>query len=235
MSTALQVTEQTRLEEIASLHGELVGMARQALPMAIRIGQLLHEQKEALLHGQFAAWIAAHLPFTPRTARNYMKVFEHRERLKTESVSVLTDAYRLLAPVPAPEMQCRLIPKLLATNKSGNKLRGDALKVNTVFTHGHITRQMRLMHSTKGTQEIACPGPHALGGIDVDLTNAIPVVIAGPFVGTTASAPVHSYAQSYRRSAVDHYHRCRARAACWRGVAADRLDRGAFRLFSPAF
>lgn len=116
MGTALQMTEQARIQEIASLHVELVGMARQTLPMAIRIGQLLHEQKEALPHGQFTAWIEACLPFTPRTARNYMRVFEHRERLKTESVSVLTDAYRVLTP-PREEAGASTLDQFFARSR----------------------------------------------------------------------------------------------------------------------
>lgn len=98
-------------------------MARQALPMAIRIGELLHEQKEALPHGQFTPWIEAHLPFSPRTARNYMRVFEHRERLKTESVSVLTDAYHLLAPAKEENRDMECIDLPVADIQVGKRMR----------------------------------------------------------------------------------------------------------------
>ena len=44
-----------------------------------------------------------HLPFTDRTARNYMKLHEHRERLKTETVSDLNEAYDLLRRPQLPD------------------------------------------------------------------------------------------------------------------------------------
>lgn len=43
-----------------------------------------------------------------------------------------------------------LIPKLLATNYSGDELGRDAFQVDTVFTHGNVTRQMIFMHAAKG-------------------------------------------------------------------------------------
>ena len=57
-------------------------------------------------------------------------------------------------------------------------------KVDAVFTHGNIARQMSLVHAAKGSQEVARPGPHSLRRVDVDLTNAIAIVIACPFVFT---------------------------------------------------
>jgi hypothetical protein len=88
--------EHTRAEEITTLHNRIIGNLRQSLDDAIRIGQLLTEQKETLPHGDFGKWIEANLPFTDRTARNYMRLHRDRERLKTETVSDLTGAYRLL-------------------------------------------------------------------------------------------------------------------------------------------
>lgn len=63
---------------------------------AIRIGELLFEQKEKLKHGEFIPWTKINLPFSDRTARNYMKLFENQEQLKMESVSNLNSAYKLL-------------------------------------------------------------------------------------------------------------------------------------------
>lgn len=69
---------------------------RQSLDKAIRIGQLLTEQKDTLKHGEFTPWLEANIPFTDRTARNYMRLYRERDRIKTESVSDLTGAYALL-------------------------------------------------------------------------------------------------------------------------------------------
>jgi len=85
-------------QEIARLHTEVLSCVKVGLETAIRIGELLTQQKEKLGHGYFTRWINANLPFTDRTARNYMRLYEGRDRLKTETVSVLTEGYKLLAP-----------------------------------------------------------------------------------------------------------------------------------------
>jgi hypothetical protein len=84
--------------EIIRLHNEIGAAFCTSLDRAIRIGELLAQQKEALGHGKFASWIKANLPFTERTAQNYMRVFSKRAELKNETVSDLTKAYRLTAP-----------------------------------------------------------------------------------------------------------------------------------------
>lgn len=84
------------VEEITTLHGEIVSAAISSLSKASRIGELLTQERERLKHGEWLPWIKANLPFTDRTARNYIRVYENRDRLKMESVSDLTGAYRLL-------------------------------------------------------------------------------------------------------------------------------------------
>lgn len=88
--------DKTRIQEIVRLHSEVAGLLRQTLEKAIRIGQLLSEQKQTLKHGEFTPWIEANIPFTDRTARNYMRIYRERDRLKTEMVSDLKGAYALL-------------------------------------------------------------------------------------------------------------------------------------------
>lgn len=88
--------EKSRAEEMRRLHGEILNSLKMSLDKAIRIGELLAEQKEVLKHGEFTAWVNDNLPFTDRTARNYMRLFQERDRLKTENISGLKDAYELL-------------------------------------------------------------------------------------------------------------------------------------------
>jgi len=88
--------EKSRIQEIARLHAEIVGHLRMSLDKAIRIGQLLTEQKKSLKHGEFTPWLKANIPFTDRTARNYMRLHQERDRIKTETVSDLAGAYHLL-------------------------------------------------------------------------------------------------------------------------------------------
>ena len=90
------VLEKNRVEEITILHNDIAGHLRQSLDKAIRIGELLKEQKDNLKHGDFMKWVSDNLPFTDRTARNYMRLFENRDKLKTETVSTLTTAYKML-------------------------------------------------------------------------------------------------------------------------------------------
>lgn len=98
----MDVTE-TRANEIIKLHEEIIGLMKRSLVSAIRIGELLTEQKGLLNHGEFGKWITANLPFTSRTAQNYMRVYKERDRLKSETVSHLTEAYQLLAEPEAGE------------------------------------------------------------------------------------------------------------------------------------
>lgn len=85
-----------QIEEITILHTEIKKDLASTLQKAIRIGELLCEQKNRLEHGQFTSWIKDNLPFTDRTARNYMRLYHERDKLKTENVSVLNEAYSAL-------------------------------------------------------------------------------------------------------------------------------------------
>jgi hypothetical protein len=90
--------------EIIRLHNEIINSLKMSLHNAIRIGELLSEQKASLKHGKFTPWIKGNLPFTDRTARNYMRVYRERDRLKTETVSDLKSAYRLLEMRKSPQV-----------------------------------------------------------------------------------------------------------------------------------
>ena len=87
---------ENRVEEIGRLHSGILTSLKRSLSDGIRIGELLAEQKGILKHGDFMAWVNENLPFTDRTARNYMRLFQERDRLKTETVSDLKEAYGLL-------------------------------------------------------------------------------------------------------------------------------------------
>ncbi|MFC1783488.1 DUF3102 domain-containing protein, partial [Planctomycetota bacterium] len=104
----------TRTDEIISLHRELEGIYKATLPKAIRIGELLAEVKAELDHGAFIPWIKTNLPFSERTARNYMNLYQNRAALKTASVADLTGAYKMLSPPKAetgsPDKNKLLIP-----------------------------------------------------------------------------------------------------------------------------
>jgi hypothetical protein len=93
----LDATNETDcVDEICRLHGEIFQQAEAMLVKVLRVGELLVQQKQKLPHGQFTKWVEENLPFTTRTAQNYMKVFRNKEQLKNENVSVLSDAYNIL-------------------------------------------------------------------------------------------------------------------------------------------
>ena len=90
--------EKNRITEICTLHAEVAALWKASLMKAIRIGQLLSEQKAKLEHGEWEPWMQKNLPFSGRTARRYMGVYANRELIaKTDSVSDLNEAYGLLA------------------------------------------------------------------------------------------------------------------------------------------
>ena len=85
----------TALTRIKELHLEVLGLAKTTLKKAIKIGEILSRQKRELGHGNWLPWVNR-LPFSYKTAERYMAVFENR--LKLDTVSNLSEAYRLLAP-----------------------------------------------------------------------------------------------------------------------------------------
>lgn len=88
--------EKNRIHEITENHTWIIGHTREGIQRAMRIGELLIQQKNELDHGHFTPWIESSLPFNIRTAQRYMKVYENREKIKNDSVSLLTEAYRQL-------------------------------------------------------------------------------------------------------------------------------------------
>ncbi len=92
-----ELSQKERVAAIIHLHEQVGGYMKNALADAIRIGELLLSAKSELQHGEFEKWIEGNLPFTPRTARSYMRLYRERDRLKTETVSDLTSAYKLLS------------------------------------------------------------------------------------------------------------------------------------------
>lgn len=60
--------------EINEAHQLARECAETAIKHAIRCGELLQQQKDALRHGEFLPWVEAHCEFSPRTAQRYMQV-----------------------------------------------------------------------------------------------------------------------------------------------------------------
>lgn len=88
--------EKSRIKEIIKLHNELQKLYNSGLDQAIRLGELLDEQKKNLKYEEFVNWVNKNLPFSDRTARNYRVIYRNREFLKRKVLSSLDSAYLLL-------------------------------------------------------------------------------------------------------------------------------------------
>lgn len=85
-----------RVREILQLHDEIGQALRTTLPKAIRIGQLLAEQKAEVRHGQWLPWIKANLPFSARTVQDYLRFYARRDELKSVPGADIREARNLL-------------------------------------------------------------------------------------------------------------------------------------------
>ncbi len=83
---------------IIELHLKCMLSVKNSLELAIDVGEHLAEQKEAMDHGTFTPWIEETLPFSVRTAQNYIKIAARKEELLQANVDNLTEAYLLIAP-----------------------------------------------------------------------------------------------------------------------------------------
>jgi len=95
--------------QILKLHGEILDAARTSLPKAIKIGELLAGIKNKLEHGQWLPWIQKNLSFSERTAQNYLRFFEEKDRLKNAAIAdfplSVSGALALLSePKASPEL-----------------------------------------------------------------------------------------------------------------------------------
>lgn len=88
--------ERSKVERLRELHGEILGGMKKTIAQAIEAGGILSEIKEALPHGDFTSWVEKNAGFDIRTAQRYMKTFSRREEIEGDTVSHLTEAYRLL-------------------------------------------------------------------------------------------------------------------------------------------
>ncbi|MBN2547495.1 MAG: DUF3102 domain-containing protein [Spirochaetes bacterium] len=89
------VDKQT-INEINALHEEIKSLMSQTYEKGLRIGDLLCRKKGELPHGEFQGWVDQYCPFTYRTARRYMLVFERKSELENAGIMSLAQAYKWL-------------------------------------------------------------------------------------------------------------------------------------------
>ncbi len=103
VSTEEDVVEENK-RQIIQLHNEIYEHMKTSFEKAIIIGELLFEQKKRIRKRGFTYWFEkSNMPFTIRTAQNYMKLFRYKEQLQDQNVNSLSDAYALISGDPMPE------------------------------------------------------------------------------------------------------------------------------------
>ena len=96
----MQATEAR--EQIINLHTGIMSAARRSVQDAIKIGEIIAEQKKLLQHGEFLPWVRT-LPFEQRTAYRYLSLSDHS--CKVATMSNLQEAYRQLETIEQQEKQ----------------------------------------------------------------------------------------------------------------------------------
>lgn len=86
-------------QEIIKLHNGIITAARRSVSDAVKIGQILADQKEEL-KGKYVEWIES-MPFDDNTAYRYIKLYSYANKIPT--VGNLQEAYRQVETLEAQE------------------------------------------------------------------------------------------------------------------------------------
>lgn len=98
VDTELVPFDSDELSEIRNLHGDVLQAARLSLVKGVRIGELLTEIKKRCGHGNWLDYLDTHLPFSERTAQQYMMLFAKRDALKSANFADFVDQPSLSLP-----------------------------------------------------------------------------------------------------------------------------------------
>jgi hypothetical protein len=150
--------------ELPQLEDELCTLAGRALKVAMRYGELLHQAKSQLKHGQWLPWLKKHVRLSRSAAWHYMQLWERRDDpelakcFAAKHLPSITDAYRALG-LPAVHKDdeadqksgCARVIKRLTKWEA---MTLDMLKLNvesaieefvTIISHPGATPEQRMM------------------------------------------------------------------------------------------
>lgn len=133
------------VDEINRLHAEICEAARTTIEKAIRIGELLTEQKASLKHGEWLPWLKENVGFSRQTADNYRRLYEKRDDLKLLNVGNLTEAYQLLSEPKGyvlTEADCDLILFKLWKLESRLEALEDAFLIEHTVTAEEVNKEL---------------------------------------------------------------------------------------------
>ena len=118
----IQTTQAARLRQ---LHGVIIAALQATLDKAVEAGGILRDVKVSLPHGDFGKWVESNTGFNIRTAQRYMKIFDNRDQLKSDSVSYLADAHKLLTEPKKDHLLMKIIESITLTDCPHFPCRGD--------------------------------------------------------------------------------------------------------------
>jgi hypothetical protein len=72
-------------EEINAEHRAFVGTFRKTVEHGIRAGELLADAKKQCEHGTWLAWLQENFEGAPRTAQEYMRLYNHRDEIRAKT------------------------------------------------------------------------------------------------------------------------------------------------------
>lgn len=110
-----------RTQEIKNELTELNTTLKMTVQKAIRVGQLLSEQKEFVGHGNFVKWIENNLDIDDNTVYRYIKLYSYADKIPI--LGNLQDAYKQIetieaqAKMTAEENQRKMIAEYRKTGK----------------------------------------------------------------------------------------------------------------------
>lgn len=112
---------------IIELHESIIGGMRNVLQNAMTLGEELSIIKDNLGHGNWLPWLEENVPFSERSARNYINIFKNRELLNRQPVADLRSAIKFLSEGSNSEKEInpkeQPDPKLLYKKfRSGDRL-----------------------------------------------------------------------------------------------------------------
>jgi len=94
----MQLTTKEATIQIIELQKGIELSARRSVQDAVKIGEILSEQKEILGHGNFLSWVET-LPLSVKTIQNYMQLHSYKD--KCVNVTNLSDAYKQIESLEA--------------------------------------------------------------------------------------------------------------------------------------
>jgi DUF3102 family protein len=90
-------------KRLIELHDEIMAGVRATFGKAIEAGRILSGVRVSR-KGKWLKWLDENVPFSQRTAYNYIDLYERRDQLKLANVASVSEAYALLhAPKRTPD------------------------------------------------------------------------------------------------------------------------------------